>query len=116
MTPLQFDSEFVFGVVSRSVPGDDGRDVMRGYHWNNVCQKLIKWDESYVLPLLDVLLTKMGEVYRLSYDSDVAPLANKLVQENPSGAWGVIKAHFEETLPKWRSDILNWLKGGARWV
>lgn len=106
------DSEFVFEVVSRSVPGDEGRDVMRGYHWKNVSQKLIKWDESFALPLLDVLLTKMGEVYRLSYDSDVEPLANELVQANPSGAWGVIKAHFEETLPKWRSDILNWLKGG----
>ncbi len=106
------DSEFVFGVVSRSVLGDEGRDVMRGYHWKNVSQKLIKWDESCVLPLLDVLLTKMGEVYRLSYDSDVAPLAHELVQANPSGAWGIIKAHLEETLPKWRSDILNWLKGG----
>lgn len=106
------DSDFVFRVVSRSVPGDEGRDVMRGYHWKNVAQKLVKWDEKHVLPLLDVLLTKMGEVYRLSYDSDVEPLANEFVQANPSGAWEVIKAHFEETLPKWRSDILNWLKGG----
>jgi len=105
------DSEFVFGVISRSVPSDEGRGVMRGYHWKNVCQKLIKWDESCALPLLDVLLTKMREVYRLSYDSDVEPLANELVQANPSGAWGIIKAHFEETLPMWRSDILNWLKG-----
>lgn len=106
------DSEFVFEVVSRSVPGDEGRDAMKGYHWKNVSQKLIKWDESFALLLLDVLLTKMGEVYRLSYDSYVEPLANELVQAIPSGAWGVIKAHFEETLPKWRSDILHWLKGG----
>lgn len=106
------DSGFVFEVVSRSVPGDEGRDVMRGYHWKNLAQKLIYWDESSVLPLLDVLLTKMGEIYRLSYDSDVEPLANELVQANPSGAWEIIKTHFEEMLPKWRSDILNWLKGG----
>ena len=52
------------------------------------------WDESCVLPLLDVLLTKMREVYHLSYDSDVEPLANELVQANPSGAWGIIKARW----------------------
>ncbi len=107
------DSKFVFGAVSRFVPGDEGAELMRGYHWKSVCQKLIKWDESCVLPLLDVLLTKMGDVYRLSYDSDVEPLSAELVQANPSGAWGIIKVHFEETLPKWRGDLLNWLKGGV---
>ncbi len=54
----------------------------------------------------------MGEVYRLSYDSDIEPLANELVQANLLGSWQVIKDHFEEALPQWRSDILNWLKGG----
>jgi hypothetical protein len=107
-----FDSEFVFGVISGSLTSNEGRGVMRGYHWKNVCQKLIAWDESCVLPLLDVLLAKMREVFRLSYDSDVKTLANELVQANPSGAWGIIKAHFEETFPQRRSDILNWLKGG----
>jgi hypothetical protein len=106
------DSEFVFGVISRAVPSEESRDVMRGYHWKNVCQKLIKWDERCALLLLNVLLTKMSEVYRLSYDLDVEPLANEIVQANPSGAWRIIKAHFEEALPKWRNDILNWLKGG----
>lgn len=106
------DSEFVFGVISRSLPSNEGRDVMRGYHWKNVCKKLIKWDDSCVLPLLDVLLDKMGEVYRLSYDPDVKTLANELVQVNPSGAWGIIKAHFDETLPMWRGGVLNWLEGG----
>ncbi len=106
-----FDSEFVFGVVSRAVPDEEGWGVMRGYHWKNVCSKLIKWDTSRTLPLLDSLLTKMGEVYRLSYDTNVQPLANELVRANPSGAWKVVTAHFEETLPKWRSDLLNWLKG-----
>lgn len=104
------DSGFVFRVVSRSVPNGEGRDV--GYYWKRVAQKLVRWDERHVLPLLDVLLTKMGEEYRLSYDSNVGPLANELVQVNPSGAWEIIKSHFEETLPKWRSDMLHWLKGG----
>lgn len=106
------EPEFVFGVVSHSVPNDEGRDVMRGYHWKRVCQKLVKWDKSYVLSLLDVLLNSMESDYHLSYDSNVESLANELVQANPSGAWGIIKAHFERTLPKWRTDILNWLKGG----
>ena len=106
------DPKFVFEVVSQSVPDDKGRDAMRGYHWKNVSQKLINWDKDWVLPLLNVLLTKMRNVVRLSYDSYVGPFANELVQENPVGAWQIIKAHFEETLPKWRSDILNWLKGG----
>jgi hypothetical protein len=106
------DSEFVFGVISRSLPSNEGLDVMRGYHWKNVCKKLIRWDQSCALPLLDVLLDKMREVYRLSDDSNVKSLANELVQANPSGAWGIIKAHFEETLPMWRGGVLNWLEGG----
>ncbi len=107
-----FNSDFVFGVVSQSVPGEEGRDVMRGYHWKNVCLKLIKWDASRTLPLLDTLLTEMGKAYRLSYDSDVVPLANELVRADPIGAWGIVKAHFEESLPKWRDDLFQWLKGG----
>lgn len=108
-----FNSKFVFEVVSECLPREDSWDVMRGYHWKVVSQKLIHWDERYALPLLDVLLTKMNESYRLSYDHDVEPLANELVQTDPSGAWGVIKVHFEESLPKWRSDLLHWLKGGV---
>jgi hypothetical protein len=107
-----FNSDFVFGVVSRSVPGEERRDVMRGYYWKNVCLKLVEWDASRALPLLDVLLTEMDKVYRLSYDSDVVPLANELVRANPTGAWTIVKAHLEETLPKWRGDLLHWLKGG----
>jgi len=108
-----FDSKFVFQVVSKSMPSEERIDTMKSYHWKNVSQKLVQWDESSILPLLDLLLVKMGDVYRLSYDSDIEPLANELVQANPSGAWKLIMAHFEETLPKWRSDLLNWLKGGV---
>jgi hypothetical protein len=85
---------------------------MRGYYWKNVCSKLIKWDASRTLPLLDALLTEMGKVYRLSYDSDVVSLANELVLADPTGAWNIVKAHFEESLPKWRGDLFQWLKGG----
>lgn len=107
-----FDSDFVFEVVTMAAPRGRGQNVMSGYYWKKVCQKLIKWQEGYVLPLLDVLLCNMGEAYELSYDPDVQPIANQLVKANPSGAWGIIKEHFERTLPKWRSDLLHWLKGG----
>lgn len=107
-----FTSDFVFGIASESVPGEKGRGVMRGYHWKNICLKLIKWDMSRALPLLDVLLTQMGKTYELSYDTYAKPLADELVRADPHGAWAVVKRHFEETLPKWRSDILSWLKGG----
>ena len=106
------DSAFIFEVVSQSLPSDSGRNGMKGYYWKSVSQKLMQWDDSHALPLLNILLTKMGEVYRLSYDSNVVSIANELVQAFPLGAWDIIKAHFEETLPKWRSDLLNWLKGG----
>ena len=108
-----FDSAFVFGVVSRAIPDEKGHDVMRGHYWKNVCSKLIKWDVNHIPLLLDSLLTKMEDIYSLSYDSDVKPLANELVRANPSGAWKIVTVHLEETLPKWRSDLLNWLKGGS---
>ena len=107
-----FTSDFVFGIVSKSVPSEESRDVMRGYHWKSVCLKLVKWDAGRALPMLDALLTQMGTAYHLSYDSDVKPLADELVRADPSGAWAIVKKHFEEASPKWRSDIFSWLKGG----
>lgn len=107
-----FESDFVFGVVSRSVSSDGGGDVMRGYHWKNVCLKLIKWDASHIPLLLDALLIAMERNYRLSYDSNVVTVANELVKADPTGTWKIVKAHFEKTLPKWRGDIFSWLKGG----
>ena len=107
-----FNSDFVFDVVSQSVSGEENRGAMHGYHWKNVCSKLIKWDTDRTLPLLDALLTEMGKVYRLSYDSNAAPLANELVQADPIGAWKIVRAHFEESLPEWRSDLFQWLNGG----
>lgn len=107
-----YTSDFVFNVVSRTVRDKNGQDTMRSYHWKNVCSKLIKWDVSSALPLLDVLLTQMGEIYELSYDRYVKSLADAIVQSEPHGAWIIVKRHLEDSLPKWREDILNWLKGG----
>ena len=105
-------SDFVFGAVSKSIPGEESHDVMPGYHWKNVCSKFVQWDENRTLPLLDTLLTEMGKTYSLTYDSDVATLANELVRADPIGAWKIVRTHLEETLPKWRGDLLHWLKGG----
>lgn len=107
-----FSSEFVFGVVSRFIPGEESRNVMGSFHWKNVCLKLIKWDPSSSLLLLNAMLTEMGKVYRLSYDADVVLLTNEIVCANPTGAWEIVKTHFEEALPKWRDDLFSWLKGG----
>jgi hypothetical protein len=109
-----FNSNFVFEIASNSIFNERSNGNMHGYHWHSVCNKLIEWDKNYTLPLLDALLTAMGEEYRLSYDSDVEPLATELVKADPNGAWNVIKKHIEATLPKWRNDIQNWLKGGLR--
>ena len=54
----------------------------------------------------------MGKVYRLSYDSNVVSLANELVRADPVGAWKIVRTHFEESLPEWRDDLFQWLKGG----
>jgi hypothetical protein len=107
-----FDSSFVFNLVSNSVPKHKNQDQMAGYYWNKVCLKLIEWNDNYVLPLLDILLTEMGKDGNLSYHNDISSLADNLVQHNPAGAWTIIAQHFEATLPKWRWELLNWLKGG----
>lgn len=107
-----FDPDFVFDAVSRSVPDEEHRGGMVGYYWKQVCEKLINWDPSRLLPLLDILLAAMEKEFRLSYDSHVVSVANSIVNSDPAGAWNIIAGHFEKTLPKWRTDILQWLKGG----
>jgi hypothetical protein len=107
-----FSADFVFAVVSKTIPSEHSGDSMRGFHWKSVCEKLVKWDTDRALPLLDALLSKMGMDHSLSYDSHVEPLANELVLGDPHGAWQIIKNHLTETLPKWRGDLLDWLKGG----
>ena len=107
-----FDSQLVFETVATFIPNDRNAGSMDGYEWKEVCAKLIKWDPSHALPLLDKLFVEMGKEYRLSYDTYVGTLASELVFIDPSGAWVLLTKHFEVTLPKWRSDLLSWLKGG----
>jgi hypothetical protein len=107
-----FTSDFVFEVITKAIPSEDHHLVMSGYDWKDVCSKLVSWEKRHALPLLNALLNAMGKEYRLSYDSYVEPLANELVKIESVGAWEVLKTHFEESLPQWRSDLLNWLKGG----
>ena len=107
-----FDAGLVFETVTATIPNDESVNKMDGYEWKEVCNKLIRWDQSYAIPLIDRLFNEMGEVYRLSYDTYVGTLADELVLIDPSGAWGLLSKHFEATLPKWRSDLLSWLKGG----
>lgn len=109
---LLFESKFVLDVAQKTVPGEHGPEQMRGYYWKNVCLKLVKWDASQAMSLLNILLTKMGKSYHLSYHSDIQPVADELVRHNPEEAWKIIIKQFEASLPKWRSDLFSWLKGG----
>lgn len=105
-----FDSDFVFDIITRTIPCENVHGGMYGYHWKSVCQKLLKWDERRVLDLLNVILLEMKDKYELGYDRNVQPLANELVKTQPSQAWKLICKHIEESLPKWRFDILHWLR------
>lgn len=107
-----FDAQLVFKSIIMAIPVENHWEQMRGYIWKKVCNKLIKWDASYAMPLLDVLFTEMGNEYRLSYDEHVGALANELTRMDASRAWNLLVKHFEATLPKWRSDLLSWLQGG----
>ncbi len=85
---------------------------MRGYYWKQVCDKLIAWKPALALPLLDCLLSAMRDEYRLSYDNYVHPMADEIVRRSPKESWELVCRHFEATLPMWRGDLINWLKGG----
>lgn len=106
------DSDFVFEAVTAQVNFEEKNDTMHSYHWHSVCKKLVEHDPTKAMPLLDMLLQKMGSNYRLSYDHDVEPFAHSLCHINPSGAWSIVTAHLLSTAPKWRGDLLSWLKGG----
>jgi hypothetical protein len=107
-----FDSATVFSALRRAIPSEKGWNDSRGYDWQNACEKLIEFDKHFAMPLLDALLTEMGHHYRLSYDHYVESVTLELVKTDPISAWQLIARHFEATLPKWRSDLLSWLKGG----
>ncbi|GAC1460766.1 MAG: hypothetical protein NVSMB70_06440 [Chamaesiphon sp.] len=107
-----FTSVFVFKSVSRSTIGETSQHEIEGYRWKEVCEKLIRWDLGYTMPLFSALLTKMEKSYRLTYDSYVDPLAKELVRTNPSGAWQIIKEHLDSSLPESSYHLLNWMGGG----
>lgn len=105
------DSDFVFKVVTTQTHFDERLDA-HDYHWHSVCNKLVAYDSTKALPLLDVLLQQMGSNYQLSYDRYVEPLAKSLCRMTPTEAWGIVASHLLSSAPEWRVDILNWLKGG----
>lgn len=107
-----FDAALVFESVAKVIPDDEDWDSMGGYVWKKVCNKLVNWDETYAMPLLDALFNAMGKEYSLSYDANVGELAGELVQMDVARAWGLLTKHFEASLPMWRSDLINWVKGG----
>jgi len=111
-TTSPFDSATVFSALRSAIPSEKGWNDSRGYDWQNACKKLIEFDDHFAIPLLDALFTEMGHHYRLSYDRYVESVSLELVKADPIGAWQLIARHFEATLPKWRSDLLSWLKGG----
>lgn len=106
------DSDFVFKVVTAPAHFAEKKDTMHSYHWHGVCKKLVAHDQTKAMPLLDELLQQMSNNYRLSYDHEVEPLAHSLCQTDLEGAWKIVTAHLLSSTPKWRSDLLNWLKGG----
>lgn len=106
------DSDFVFRVVTVRIYFEERLDTMHAYHWNSVCKKLIAYDSTKALPLLDALLQQMDSNYRLSYDRYVEPLAKSLCRMSPTEAWEIVASHLLSSAPEWRVGILNWLKGG----
>lgn len=110
--PLPCGADFVFDVVKRTIPRSQRSWQSTAFHWTRVCSRLVKSDVALAAPLLDAILTAMGEVYELSYDHNVEEVSKSLVSIDPEGAWQVIARQFEATLPKWRSDLYGWLKGG----
>lgn len=107
---LHFNSDFVLQVLSKTIPTENDRDAMKGYYWENVCSKLIKWDKSKNIPLLTILLSSMVKNYHLSYDSDITKVANEIVRSDPNSAWNIIKKLLTDVSPNTRHSLCNWLR------
>ncbi len=112
--PAPCGPDFVFAVALKTIPGSQHSEQSFGFHWKRVCSRLVKSNAVLAAPLLDAILTAMREDYALSYDPSIEELSKELVGIDPEGAWQVTAEQFESTLPKWRSDLYNWLKGGLR--
>ncbi len=111
---LPCDPDFILNVVSRTIPGSGHSGQSFGFNWKRVCSRLVKSNPALSAPLLDAILTAMGEEYRLSYDDSIEELSKELVGIDPERAWQVTATQFEAALPTWRGDLYNWLKGGIR--
>jgi len=110
--PFPCGLDFVLAVLKKTIPSSQHSWHSSAFHWKRVCSKLVKSDTTLAAPLLDAILTAMGEVYELSYDHNIGEVSKSLVSADPEGAWQVIARQFEAALPKWRSDLYGWLKGG----
>lgn len=111
-TQLPCGSDFVLDVVRQTVLHCRHPRQSFGFHWKRVCSRLVKSNTAFAAPLLETILTAMGEDYELSYEPSIEELSRELVCTDSEGAWQVIAKQFEATLPKWRSDLYSWLKGG----
>ncbi len=110
--PFPCGTDFVFAVVTRTIPKSQQSWQCSAFHWKRVCSRLVKSDMALAAPLLDAILTAMGEAYELSYDHNIGEVSMSLICVDPENAWQVVARQFETTLPKWRSDLYGWLKGG----
>lgn len=112
--PLPCGPDFAFAVALQAMPGSRHPGQSFGFSWKRVCSRLVKSDAELAAPLLDAILTAMGEEYSLSYDHDIEELSKELVGIDPERAWQVIAKQLEATLPNLRGDVYDWLKGGIR--
>jgi len=102
--------DLLFRIVIAPTNFLDRPDNMHSYHWRKICDKLIAQDPQKAMSLLDVLLTQMGSNLRLSYDHYVEPMITELCRINPDEAWDIVARHLLSTAPKWRGDVMEWLK------
>lgn len=108
----RIDPDLLFRIVTSPAHFQDQLDNMHSYHWRNVCDKMLALDRQKVMPLLDVLLEQMRTNFRLSYDHYMAPMMTKLCHSEPDEAWQIVAKHLLSSAPKWRGDVLEWMKGG----
>ncbi|MHB1090742.1 MAG: hypothetical protein ACYC0U_06750 [Ilumatobacteraceae bacterium] len=106
------DADRVFAIATAQVHFEEGQDTMYAFHRRRVCECLVSRDPQKAILLLDELFRQMGLNYQLSYDGDIKSLAADLCRMNPAEAWEIVASHLLSVAPKWRSDVMNWLKGG----
>jgi hypothetical protein len=110
--PASFTSKQVFDIVVSTIPNEDEAwGEISQYEWKCVCEKLVKWDKKWSVPLLDFLLNKIAERFELSYDMTVAPLASVLLKSDPVSGWKMVASLLEEPSKEAWWSLTEWLKG-----